>query len=75
MSIFEGAGAKTPDLIEELDDFLSESEPVIAQTQAEEQEAQGRQKSVAALQPVNPHAVLARLSGPMTNTSAAFIAA
>ena len=39
----------------------------------QEQAAQSRQKSVAALQPIDPHAVLARLSGPMTETSAAFI--
>ena len=39
----------------------------------QEQAAQSRQKSAAALQPIDPHAVLARPSGPMTETSAAFI--
>ena len=38
-----------------------------------DQEAQGRQKSVAALKPLDPYAVLARLSGPMTTTNSAFI--
>ena len=54
----------TPELIEELDDHgpdLVEDPP-----SRPDQEAQGRQKSVAALKPFDPYAVLARLSGPMT---------
>ena len=38
-----------------------------------DQEAQGRQKSVAALKPFDPYTFLARLSGPMTTTSSAFV--
>ncbi len=64
----EGARAKTPELIEEQDDTEHElpSTP--------DHESQCRQKLVAALKPMGQSAVLARLLGPMTNTSAAFIA-
>ena len=37
------------------------------------QEAQGMQKSVAALKPFDSYDVLARLSGPMTTTNSVFI--
>jgi len=67
----EAARAITPELIEELDEHgpdLVEDPP-----SRPDQEAQGRQKSVAALKPFDPYAVLARLSGPMTTTNAVFI--
>ena len=67
----EAARAITPELIEELDDHgpdLVDDPP-----SRQDQEAQGRQKSVAALKPFDPYAVLARLSGPMTTTNAVFI--
>ena len=58
-------------MIEELDDYGQD--PVEDPSSRPDQESQGRQKSVAALKPFNPYAVLARLSGPMTTTNSAFI--
>ena len=69
--LFEAARAITPELIEELDDHGPDL--VEDPSSRPDHEAQGRQKSVAALKPFDPYAVLARLSGPMTTTNSAFI--
>ena len=58
-------------MIEELDECGPDL--VVYPSSRPDQEAQGRQKSVAALKPFDPYAVLARLSGPMTTTNSAFI--
>ena len=58
-------------MIEELDDYGQD--PVEDPSSRPDQESQGRQKSVAALKPFDPYAVLARLSGPITTTNSAFI--
>ena len=68
---FEAARAITPELIEELDEYGPDL--VEDPSSRPDHEAQGRQKSVAALKPFDPYAVLARLSGPMTTTNSAFI--
>ena len=68
---FEAARAITPELIEELDEHGPDL--VEDPSSRPDHEAQGRQKSVAALKPFDPYAVLARLSGPMTTTNSAFI--
>ena len=74
---FEAARAITPELIEKLpvDDHAPDLQVVYLgdPPSQPDQEAQGRQKSFAALKPVNPYTVLARLSAPMTTTNLVFI--
>ena len=73
--LFEAARAITPELIEELpvDDHAPDLVDLEDAPSQPDQEAQGRQKSFAALKPFNPYTVLARLSAPMTTTNLVFI--
>ena len=73
---FEAARAIIPELlVEELlvDDHAPDLVDLEDPPSLPDQEAQGRQKSFAALKPFNPYAVLARLSAPMTTTNLDFI--
>ena len=69
--VFPGARAQTPDLIEELEDPVLE--PDTGPHDLPESDAHGRNKSLAALKPIDPSAVLARLTGPITQSTAGII--
>ena len=69
--VFPGARARTPELIEELEDHVLE--PDTGPHDPPEPDAHGRHKSLAALKPIDPSAVLARLSGPITQSTAGII--
>jgi hypothetical protein len=69
--LIPGARAKTPELIEEFEDHVLE--PETGPHDPPEPDEHGRHKSLAALKHIDPSAVLARLSGPIAQSTEAII--
>ena len=69
--VFPGARARTPALIEELKYHVLE--PETGPHDPPEPDEHRQHKSLAALKPIDPSAVLARLSRPITQSTAGII--